>query len=190
MTRRSLLKSNLLGYATAGFEASLHNLLTRARLRRVSTHCTWENTKVATSKPGSKTVPRFGWMASSLRLPLRSCMVVVWGRKCQGRCLLVVVLVFSLFVRSHRSEKVVFCFGNRALGTDRHNSSRVERDMSHALTSARPVPLRARPVVPKRASTRRFAVRAGAHADLVRHPRRPASLFIPTMAIDRPAATD
>jgi hypothetical protein len=35
-------------------EASLHNLLTRARLWRVLTHCTWENTSVAISKCGSK----------------------------------------------------------------------------------------------------------------------------------------
>ena len=49
---------NLRGYAAAGLEASLHNLLTRARLWRVLTHCTWENTTVATSKPGSK-VGRF-----------------------------------------------------------------------------------------------------------------------------------
>jgi hypothetical protein len=45
---------NLRGYAAAGLEASLHSLLTRARLTRVLTHCTWENTRVATSMPGSK----------------------------------------------------------------------------------------------------------------------------------------
>ena len=45
-------KSNLRGYAAAGLEASLHNLLTRARLWRVLTHCTWENTSVAISKCG------------------------------------------------------------------------------------------------------------------------------------------
>ena len=47
-------KSNLRGYAAAGLEASLHNLLTSARLTRVLTHCTWENTSVAISKLGSK----------------------------------------------------------------------------------------------------------------------------------------
>ena len=47
-------KSNLRGYAAAGLEASLHSLLTSARLTRVLTHCTWENTTVATSKCGSK----------------------------------------------------------------------------------------------------------------------------------------
>ena len=45
-------------------EASLHNLLTSARLTRVLTHCTWEKTTVAISKPGSKV----GRYASSLRL--------------------------------------------------------------------------------------------------------------------------
>jgi hypothetical protein len=66
-------KSNVRGYAAAGLEASLHNLLTRARLWRVLTHCTWENTRVAISRPGSKV----GWYASSLRLPFLSCMVTV-----------------------------------------------------------------------------------------------------------------
>ena len=47
-------KSNVRGYAAAGLEASLHSLLTRARLTRVLMHCTWENTTVATSIPGSK----------------------------------------------------------------------------------------------------------------------------------------
>ena len=47
-------KSNVRGYAAAGLEASLHNLLTRARLWRVLTHCTWEKTTVAISKCGSK----------------------------------------------------------------------------------------------------------------------------------------
>jgi len=42
--RGNALKSNLRGYAAAGLEASLHNLLTRARLWRVLTHRTWENT--------------------------------------------------------------------------------------------------------------------------------------------------
>jgi hypothetical protein len=66
-------KSNVRGYAAAGLEASLHNLLTSARLTRVLTHCTWENTSVAISKCGSKV----GWYASSLRLPFLSCMVTV-----------------------------------------------------------------------------------------------------------------
>ena len=66
-------QSNLKGYAAAGLEASLHNLLTRARLWRVLTHCTWEKTTVAISKCGSK-VGRYG---SSLRLPLRSSMVAL-----------------------------------------------------------------------------------------------------------------
>jgi hypothetical protein len=47
-------KSNSRGYAAAGLEASLHSLLTRARLWRVLTHCTWEKTTVAISKCGSK----------------------------------------------------------------------------------------------------------------------------------------
>ena len=40
-------------------EASLHNLLTRLRLTRVLTHCTWEKTTVAISRPGSK-IGRYG----------------------------------------------------------------------------------------------------------------------------------
>ena len=48
------------GYAAAGLEASLHNLLTRARLWRVLTHCTWEKTTVAISKSG----PNVGWFVS------------------------------------------------------------------------------------------------------------------------------
>jgi hypothetical protein len=47
-------KSNLRGYAAAGLEASLHNLLTSARLPRVLTHRTWEKTTVAISMLGSK----------------------------------------------------------------------------------------------------------------------------------------
>ena len=54
-------------------EASLHNLLTRARLWRVLTHCTWENTTAAISRPGSKV----GLCASSLRFPFLSSMVTV-----------------------------------------------------------------------------------------------------------------
>jgi hypothetical protein len=54
-------------------EASLHNLLTTARLTRVLTHCTWEKTTVAISKCGSKV----GQYASSLCCPLLSCMVTV-----------------------------------------------------------------------------------------------------------------
>ena len=68
-------KSNLRGYAAAGLEASLHNLLTRARLTRVLTHCTWENTTVAISKCGSKV----GRYASSVCMPFLSCMVTVRG---------------------------------------------------------------------------------------------------------------
>ena len=174
MTRRSLEQSNLLGYAAAGFEASLHNLLTRARLRRVSTHCTWEKTKVATSKPGSK-VGRYG---SSVRLPLRSCMVVVWGRKCQGRCLLGCLLCCFTFRQVPQIRKVVFCFGNRALGTHRHNSSRVDRDMSHALASPSLFRLSARAVVPKRARTRRFAARAGGHPAPIGFPHPPPTIHV------------
>ena len=48
------VKVELRGYAAAGLEASLHSLLTTARLTRVLTHCTWENTTVAISKCGSK----------------------------------------------------------------------------------------------------------------------------------------
>ena len=47
-------KSNSRGYAATGLEASLHNLLTSARLWRVLKHCTWEKTTVARSMPGSK----------------------------------------------------------------------------------------------------------------------------------------
>ena len=71
------LKSNLRGYPAASFEASLHNLLTCASLRRVLTHCTCEKTTVAISKLGSNV----GWYASILRLPLRSCMVALRGRE-------------------------------------------------------------------------------------------------------------
>ena len=46
---------------------------------------------------------------------------------------------------------------------DRQRTSRVDRDMAHALASARALRLCARPIVPKRAQTRRFAVRAGRH---------------------------
>jgi hypothetical protein len=47
-------KSNVRGYGAAGLEASLHSLLTTARLTRVLTHRTCENTTVAISKCGSK----------------------------------------------------------------------------------------------------------------------------------------
>ena len=67
-------KLNLKGYASAVLEASLHVLLTTARLWRVLTHCTWEKTTVVISRPGSKV----GLYALSLRLPLRVDMV--------GRC--------------------------------------------------------------------------------------------------------
>ena len=59
-------KSNLRGYAAAGLEASLHNLLTRARLWRVLTHCTWEKTTVAISKSG----PNVGWFVSGANMLL------------------------------------------------------------------------------------------------------------------------
>ena len=71
------LRSNLRGYPAASFEASLHNLLTWASLTRVPTHCTCEKTTVAISKLGSNV----GWYASSLRLPLRSCMAALRGRE-------------------------------------------------------------------------------------------------------------
>ncbi|MDA9080667.1 hypothetical protein N9M16_04500 [Candidatus Dependentiae bacterium] len=64
-------KSNLSGYLRIVLEASLHILLTSARLWRVLKHCTWEKTTVATSRPGSKV----GRYASSLRLPFLSSMV-------------------------------------------------------------------------------------------------------------------
>jgi hypothetical protein len=73
--RGNASKSNLRGYAAAGLEASLHNLLTRARLWRVLTHCTWENTTVIISKCGSKV----GRYASSVCMPFLSCMVTVQG---------------------------------------------------------------------------------------------------------------
>jgi hypothetical protein len=68
-------QSNSRGYAAAGLEASLHNLLTSARLRRVLTHCTWEKTTVAISKLGSKV----GRYASNVCVPFLSCMVTVRG---------------------------------------------------------------------------------------------------------------
>lgn len=57
---------------------------------------------------------------------------------------------------------------------DRQRTSRVDRDMAHALASARALRLCARPIVPKRARTRRFAVRAGRHpaTPLFLNPRR------------------
>ena len=70
-------KSNLRGYAAAGLEASLHNLLTRARLSRVLTHCTWENTTVAISKCGSKV----GRSRIERLLPFLSCMATVRGEE-------------------------------------------------------------------------------------------------------------
>ena len=59
-------------------EASLHNLLTRARLWRVLTHCTWEKTTVAMSKCGSK----IGRFVSGTHMPLWVDMVAregEWG---------------------------------------------------------------------------------------------------------------
>ena len=70
-------------------EASLHNLLTRARLWRVLTHCTWENTSVAISKCGSNV----GLYASSLRFPFLSCMVTV-REESEASWLLFVLLLF------------------------------------------------------------------------------------------------
>ena len=57
---------------------------------------------------------------------------------------------------------------------DRQRTSRVDRHMAHALASARALRLCARPIVPKRARTRRFAVRAGRHpaTPLFLNPRR------------------
>ena len=51
----------------------------------------------------------------------------------------------------------------RAPAPTGRGTSRVDRDMAHALASARALRLCARPIVPKRAQTRRFAVRAGRH---------------------------
>ena len=82
-------KSNLRGYAAAGLEASLHNLLTRARLSRVLTHCTWENTTVAISRPGSKVGPH----ASSLRCPFLSGMATVREESEASWLLLVVAFI-------------------------------------------------------------------------------------------------
>ena len=67
--------SNLRGYAAAVFEASLHNLLTWARLRRVWTSCTWEKTTVAMSKCGSK----IGRFVSGTHMPLWVDMVAREG---------------------------------------------------------------------------------------------------------------
>ena len=58
--------SNSRGYAAADLEASLHNLLTSARLWRVLKHCTWEKTTVAISKCGSK----IGRFVSGTHMPL------------------------------------------------------------------------------------------------------------------------
>ena len=74
-TSENAPQSNLRGYAAAGLEASLHSLLTRARLWRVLTHCTWEKTTVATSRPGSK-VGRF---VSGTDMPLWVDMVAREG---------------------------------------------------------------------------------------------------------------
>ena len=57
-------------------------MLTTARLTRVLTHCTWENTTVAISKCGSKV----GRYASSVCMPFLGCMV----RRCGGECWCVV----------------------------------------------------------------------------------------------------
>ena len=59
-------------------EASLHNLLTSARLWRVLKHCTWEKTTVAMSKCGSK----IGRFVSGTHMPLWVDMVAregEWG---------------------------------------------------------------------------------------------------------------
>jgi hypothetical protein len=64
-------KSKLRGYAAAVLEASLHSLLTSARLTRVLTHCTREKTTVAISKCGSKV----GRYASIVCEPFLSSMV-------------------------------------------------------------------------------------------------------------------
>ena len=69
-------KSNVRGYAAAGLEASLHNLLTWARLRRVLTSCTWEKTTVAMSKCGSK----IGRFVSGTHMPVSVDMVAMRGR--------------------------------------------------------------------------------------------------------------
>ncbi len=61
---------------------------------------------------------------------------------------------------------------------DRQRTSRVDRDMAHALASARALRLCARPIVPKRAQTRRFAVRAG------RHPTTPLFLIPRRFRVD------
>jgi hypothetical protein len=82
-------KSNLRGYAAAGLEASLHNLLTRARLWRVLTHCTWEKTTVAISKCGSKV----GRVVSSVCMPFLGCMV----RRGGGECWCVVAFSRTVF---------------------------------------------------------------------------------------------
>ena len=93
-----------------------------------------------------------------------------------------VVACSSLFLFTFRQvpqiRKVVFCFGNRALGTHRHNSSRVDRDMSHALASPSLFRLSARAVVPKRARTRRFAARAGGHPAPIGFPHPPPTIHV------------
>ena len=73
--RGNASKSNLTGYAAAGLEASLHNLLTSARLSRVLTHCTWEKTTVAISKCGSKV----GLFLSGVNISLEVEMVTSRG---------------------------------------------------------------------------------------------------------------
>jgi hypothetical protein len=79
-------------------EAFLHNLLTRARLWRVLTHCTWENTSVAISKCGLKV----GLHASSTCSLFLSCMV----RRCGGECWCVVAFSRTvLFFQFRLSSK-------------------------------------------------------------------------------------
>ena len=87
-------------------------------------------------------------------------------------------LLFFTFRQVPQIRKVVFCFGNRALGTHRHNSSRVDRDMSHALASPSLFRLSARAVVPKRARTRRFAARAGGHPAPIGFPHPPPTIHV------------
>ena len=126
-------KSNLSGYAAAGLEASLHDLLTRARLTRVLTHCTWENTKVAISKCGSK-VGRF---VSGTDMPLWVDMVAREGE-------------WAGFFRSSGTRKLLLFLNHQAKTRAHQLAGRV----TGAMAALAPLP------PPVRSRHRRVATRA------------------------------
>ena len=126
-------KSNLSGYAAAGLEASLHDLLTSARLTRVLTHCTWENTKVAISKCGSK-VGRF---VSGTDMPLWVDMVAREGE-------------WAGFFRSSGTRKLLLFLNHQAKTRAHQLAGRV----TGAMAALAPLP------PPVRSRHRRVATRA------------------------------